>query len=51
MRAKEVMKLLNISRPTLYRYVKRGLIKVDAEINGQYLYNDESVYNLLRGKH
>ncbi len=51
MKAKEVMKLLDISRPTLYRYVKQGLIKVDAEINGQYRYNDESVYALLKGKH
>lgn len=51
MRAKEVMKVLHISRSTLYRYVKQGLIKVDAEINGQYLYNKDSVMNLLHGKH
>lgn len=51
MKAKEVMKLLDISRPTLYRYVKQGLIKVDAEINGHYRYNAESVYTLLKGKH
>lgn len=24
-----------------------GLVKVDAIINGQYRYNDESVYNLI----
>ena len=51
MRAKEVMELLKISRTTLYRYVKCKLIKVDAEINGQYIYNKESVLSLLHGKH
>ena len=51
MKAKEVMELLNISRTTLYRYVKQGLILVDAEIKGQYRYNKESVYSLLSGKH
>ena len=47
MKAKEVLKILNISRPTLCKYVKQGLIKVDANINGQYRYNDESVYKLI----
>ena len=51
MRAKEVMSVLQISRTTLYRYVKQGLIKVDSEINGQYRYNKDSVYALLSGKH
>jgi predicted site-specific integrase-resolvase len=32
MRAKEVLKILNISRQTLYRYVKQGLILVDITI-------------------
>ena len=47
MKAKDVMKVLQISRATLYRYTKAGLIKVDCEINGQYRYNAESVYKLL----
>lgn len=47
MRAKEVMKVLGISRTTLYRYTRDGLIKVDCEIKGQYRYNTESVYRLL----
>ena len=47
MKAKDVMKVLQISRTTLYRYTKAGLIKVDCEINGQYSYNAESVYSLL----
>ena len=48
MKAKEVLKILDITRPTLSKYVKQGLIKVDATINGQYRYNDESVYYLLK---
>lgn len=50
MRAKEVLKILSISRPTLCKYVKQGLIKVDSVINGQYRYNKESVLNLLNNK-
>lgn len=48
MKAKEVLKILDITRPTLCKYVKQGLIKIDSCINGQYRYNDESVYNLLK---
>ena len=51
MRAKEVMKILQITRPTLSKYVKQGLIKVDAIINGQYRYNEDSVYALINKKH
>ena len=47
MKAKEVMKMLDISRPTLCRYVKQGLIKIDSVINGKYRYNRESVEKLL----
>lgn len=46
MKAKEVMEVLGISRPTLCTYLKKGLIKIDAEVNGQYSYNEESVYSL-----
>lgn len=48
MKAKQVLKILEISRPTLCKYVKQGLIKVDAKINGQYRYNSQSVYKLLK---
>ena len=48
MRAKEVLELLKITRPTLCKYVKQGLIKIDAVINGQYRYNEESVRALLK---
>lgn len=47
MKAKEVLEKLNITRPTLTKYVKEGLIKVDSTINGQYNYNEDSVNKLL----
>jgi predicted site-specific integrase-resolvase len=47
MKAKEVLALLDISRPTLSRYVKQGLVKIDSVINGKYRYNKESVEQLL----
>lgn len=48
MRAKEVLQLLNITRPTLCKYVKQGLVEIDSVINGQYRYNEESVRRLLK---
>jgi len=50
LKAEEVMEILHITRPTLCAYVKKGLIKVDQELNGQYKYNNSSVYALLDGK-
>ena len=50
MKAAEVMKLLGITRPTLCKYVKEGKIKTDACVNGQYRYNKESVYALIKSK-
>lgn len=47
MRAREVLQVLQISRRTLTRYVKQNKIKIDAVINGQYRYNEESVYALI----
>jgi predicted site-specific integrase-resolvase len=47
MKARDVLKVLQISRRTLTRYVKSGLVKIDAEINGQYRYNAESVFSLI----
>ena len=47
MRAKEVLSILGITRPTLCKYVKQGLIKIDSVVNGQFRYNAESVYKLL----
>ena len=50
MKAAEVMKLLDITRPTLCKYVKEGKIKTDACVNGQYRYNKDSVYALIKSK-
>jgi predicted site-specific integrase-resolvase len=50
MKSKEVLEILGITRQTLTKYVKTGIIKIDSEINGRYIYNDESVYELLKNK-
>ena len=47
MKCKQVLKLLQITRPTLSHYVKNGKIKASMQINGQYVYDDESVYKAL----
>ncbi|WQZ98772.1 IS607 family transposase [Helicobacter pylori] len=46
MKSKEVLKILKISRVTLWRYVKSGKIRVKQEPNGYYIYNDSDVYSL-----
>ncbi|HFU2588742.1 TPA: IS607 family transposase, partial [Campylobacter jejuni] len=47
---KEVLKLLKISRVTLYKYVKSGKIRVTQMPNSLYLYNREDVYRLANIK-
>ena len=48
LKAAEVMSMLNISRPTLCHYVKKGLITIDSNYTGkQYRYNKDSVLALL----
>lgn len=47
MKAKEVLQILRVTRPTLTKYVKEGLIKVTVKGNGQYDYDSDSVYKLL----
>ena len=47
MRAKEVLRLLRISRPTLYRYRKGGIIKAKKLPSGFYDYNAEDVYRFV----
>ena len=48
LKAVEVMSMLNISRPTLCHYVKKGLITIDSNYTGkQYRYNKDSVMALL----
>jgi hypothetical protein len=49
LKASEVMSMLNISRPTLCHYVKKGLITVDSNYTGkQYRYNKDSVLALIK---
>jgi predicted site-specific integrase-resolvase len=47
MKAKQVMKILNITRPTLCKYVKEKTINATLLPNGQYNYDDESVFNYI----
>ena len=47
MKAKEVMKILRISNPTLSRYLKNGWIKATRLPNNRYDYDEESVYEFL----
>jgi predicted site-specific integrase-resolvase len=46
MKAKEVLKILRITRPTLTSYVKRGLITVKLQPNKQYDYSEDDVLKL-----
>jgi putative resolvase len=47
MKAKEVLKLLKITRPTLCQYVRDKKIKVKELPNGFYDYNKEDVFKIL----
>lgn len=47
MKSNKVLKLLNITRPTLSRYVKEKLVKYKVQPNGFYDYDEESVYKIL----
>ena len=47
MKAKEVLELLQITRPTLTKYVKQNLIKTITLPNGRYDYNKDSVYKIF----
>ena len=46
MKAKEVLKVLDISRRTLSRYITKGIIKGKRLPTGRYIYDDESVLKL-----
>ena len=48
MKAEDVLSLLRITRPTLMKYVKDGVIKVKTLPNGRYEYDEESVYNFFK---
>ena len=48
MKANKVLKVLGISRSTLYRYKKDGIIKIKTKFNENfYEYDDDSVHRLL----
>jgi predicted site-specific integrase-resolvase len=47
MKADKVLKLLQITRPTLTSYVKKGLLDTIKKPNGQYDYDEGSVYKFL----
>lgn len=44
MKSSKALKILNISRQTLVKYVKNGDIRVVMQANKQYDYNEEDVY-------
>ena len=50
MKANEVLKILGITRPTLTKYVKTGLIKVNVLPTGRYNYDDNSVFPFIGQK-
>jgi putative resolvase len=47
MKANEVLSTLRITRQTLTRYVKEGVIKVHKNPKGRYQYDEKSVYSFL----
>lgn len=47
MLSKEVLDLLKITRPTLTKYVKNGIIKVSVLPNGRYDYCKEDVLKIF----
>lgn len=47
MKAKQVLSLLRVTRATLCRYVKQGIVNVRLLPNKDYDYDEESVYKLL----
>ena len=47
MKANKVLKILQVTRPTLVSYVKSGKIKATRLTNGYWDYNDDSVYELV----
>lgn len=49
MRARDVLNVLNISRPTLKRYREKGIIKASRLPTGYFDFDENSVY-LLKTK-
>ena len=51
MKAKQVLQILDISRITLYNYVKSGKIKTVTLPNGYYDYSDSDVFSMISIDH
>jgi len=47
MKSKDVLRLLGVTRVTLSKYVKNGVIRTTKLPNGQYDYSEEDVYKFL----
>lgn len=47
MKSKETLSILGITRATLTKYVKEGIIKAYKMPNGLYEYDDDSVYSFI----
>jgi len=43
MKASEIMRKYNITRRTLYNWVKNGVIKTDKTPSGRYIYHDTNI--------
>ena len=50
MKAKDVLKILDVTRATLCKYVREGIIKVNKKGNGYYDYDEDSVYAFIGQK-
>lgn len=48
MKAKDVIKILKISRSTLYNYTRDGIIKATLLDNGYYDYDEDSVFKIIK---
>ena len=48
--SKDALRILQVTRPTLTKYVKTGIIRVHVMPNGHYDYNEEDVYKFLNKK-
>lgn len=49
MKTKDVLSKLRITRPTLTKYVRTGVIRVRVLPNGRYDYNEEDVFAIITG--
>ena len=47
MKTAEVMRVLRVSRPTVYNYRVQGKLTGKVMTNGSWNYNEEAIYKLL----